>query len=151
MSDESISRFVGQWSYLSNFCPCSVPLDGAWYPTVENAYQAAKTTDLLQREKFQHVRPGHAKRQGRKLALRPDWEAIKEHIMLELLQAKFGNEPFRSMLRRTGNRPIQEGNNWHDLYWGVCDGSCRHGPHESTGKNRLGVLLMQIREHILIV
>ena len=42
-----------------------------------------------------------------------------------------------SRLINTGDAILIEGNTWGDTYWGVCDG---------VGENRLGKLLMEVRE-----
>lgn len=44
-----ISEFQGQYRFLSNFWPAVVQLDGIYYPTVEHAYQAAKTLQPIWR------------------------------------------------------------------------------------------------------
>ena len=44
-----ITSFAGEYSFLSNFYPCAITLDGDDYPTVEHAFQAAKTDDPAQR------------------------------------------------------------------------------------------------------
>lgn len=45
-----ISDFSGGNHFLSNFHPSPVTMDGVIYPTVEHAYQAAKTIDHAERE-----------------------------------------------------------------------------------------------------
>ena len=44
----------------------------------------------------------------------------------------------------TGDAELIEGNTWHDNYWGVCSCSKCNG----RGKNRLGKLLMKVREEL---
>ena len=41
-----ITRFHGEYRFLSNFYPVKVEYDGVQYPTVEHAYQAAKVMKL---------------------------------------------------------------------------------------------------------
>ena len=41
--EKPITRFRGTWSFLSNFFPAPIVLNGKTYLTVEHAYQAAKT------------------------------------------------------------------------------------------------------------
>lgn len=133
-----ISSFTGDYRWLSNFWPVIVRLDGDEYPSVEHAYQAAKTLDREARKRFQSimVKAGDAKRMGRKLVLRPDWNARKMEIMLYLLRQKFEQEPLRTKLLATKDHDLVEGNHWHDYYWGVCNGK---------GQNHLGKLLMRVR------
>ena len=42
-STQVIDSFQGEYRFLSNFWPCVVEYEGTEYPSVENAYQAAKT------------------------------------------------------------------------------------------------------------
>ena len=136
-----IGEFQGQYRWLSNFVSVPVELDGETYPTVEHAYQAAKTTSAVARERVrQHVRPGEAKREGKNLVLRPGWDDnMKLAIMEDLLRQKFNQQPFRSWLLATGNARLVEGNSWGDRFWGVCKG---------VGHNHLGRLIMKIREEL---
>ena len=134
---QSIESFQGKHRFLSNFWPARVKLDDVEYPTVENAYQAAKT--LSGRHVFLSCRAGDAKRLGRGVTLRPDWEAVKVETMRGLLRQKFAAEPLRSMLIETGDARLVEGNTWGDRFWGVCGGA---------GQNMLGHLLMSVRDEL---
>lgn len=135
---EPITSFSGVWRWLSNFFPAKVEFGGDTYPTVEHAYQAAKTYDDEARKKIRDTpMPGRAKAIGRTIEMRPDWEALKEEVMLSLLRQKFSDRDLSGLLVATGDTELIEGNYWGDTYWGVCRGE---------GKNRLGVLLMQVRE-----
>ena len=139
MSD--ITSFTGEYRFLSNFFPAVVTLDGETYPSVEHAYQAAKTTSPIAREAIRTCpKPGQAKRNGRMVQLRPDWEEIKLDVMRDLLWQKFQHYDLREQLLATGDRRLIEGNHWNDTFWGVCRG---------VGQNWLGVLLMEIREEML--
>ena len=159
-----IGYFHGEDDFLSNFPDCTVTLDGVEYRSVEHAYQAAKTLDPAKREIFTlgfnpHLKAHEAKKIGRKLKpIRPDWDTVKEEVMLGLLKQKFGKAPFREKLIATGDAYLEEGNWWHDIYWGVCRGgqqdefpagfygkTCRERPHEPFGRNRLGLMLMYVR------
>jgi N-glycosidase YbiA len=136
MSDK-ITRFQGDYYFLSNFYPISVWYDGARYPSVEHAYQAAKTLDREERRKILLApHAGSAKRIGRTVTLRSDWESIKETVMFELVLQKFARRSLRKRLEATDSCQLVEGNTWNDTYWGVCDGK---------GKNKLGKILMSVR------
>jgi len=124
------------------------------YDNVENAYQAAKSLDINVREKFRvrGLRPWDAKKLGGTVKLRPDWDTgtgtmppFKIVVMLGLLMQKFEPTMLRRRLLSTMTAELIEGNNWHDTYWGVCDGNCNEGPHEPFGTNHLGRLLMIVR------
>lgn len=134
-----ISEFRGKHAFLSNFFPRRIIFERAVYPTVEHAYQAAKTLDEAERERIRKARtPGEAKAIGKKVTLRKDWCQIRVEVMLNLLRAKFSNPRLRQALLDTGAIDIEEGNLWGDRFWGV---DIRTG----KGENWLGRLLMQVR------
>lgn len=136
-----INKFKNEYAFLSNFWPCEVLLGGELYPSVEHAYQAAKTIDYDERLKFQQNIPAKkAKLLGKKVTLRPDWDNIKRGVMIGLLVQKFSptSEEGQKLLA-TGNAELIEGNWWGDTYWGVCKG---------VGENHLGKILMAIRDKI---
>lgn len=90
MSDAVIDSFSGQYRFLSNFYPSVIDYEGFEYPTVEHAFQAAKTYDLNERRRIAaSATPGDAKRRGRKVKLRDDWETVCRDVMLELIREKF--------------------------------------------------------------
>lgn len=144
-----IRGFFEEWRFLSNFHPCKVILDGEVYGSTEHAYQAAKTLNPKEREKFRYagVEPKDAKKMGGTLRLRPDWEEVKVSIMRDLLMQKFYPTILRRKLLCTFTAELVEENYWHDCWWGVCNGKCRQGPHDPQGLNHLGQLLMEIRKY----
>lgn len=131
-----IDSFSGEYRWLSNFWPCKVTLNGVEYPSVECAYQAAKTLKTAERIPFQSATASEAKRLGRSLTTRPDWDEVKLSIMEGLLKQKFSQPWFKQKLESTGEEELVEGNYWNDTFWGVCRG---------RGENHLGKLLMKIR------
>ena len=137
-------QFKGALRFLSNFYPSPIRVPWGRYPTVEHAYQAAKTCIPGEREVIiACATPGQAKRAGRKLKLREDWERVKLEFMRDALRAKFWNTELGDMLMCT-REPLIEHNRWHDNYWGSC--LCQKcGDH---GKNHLGKLLMDVREEL---
>jgi ribA/ribD-fused uncharacterized protein len=140
-----ISEFKGKYSCFSNFWPCKIHYINIEYPSVEHAYQAQKIkSKLCQRLMAEIKDPGEVKRLGRKLPIRKDWELIKESIMDQLVFFKFKKyEDLQKVLLDTGDEKLQEGNLWHDTFWGV---DLRTG----EGKNLLGIILMQIRHEIQV-
>ena len=134
-----IKEFQGKYRFLSNFYPVFIEYDGKTYPSVEHAYQAAKTLDLKERDKIrQATTPGQAKKLARSITLREDWDDIKYYIMVLLINKKFQLDPLKAMLLTTGNEELQEGNMWGDIYWGI---DLRSG----VGENNLGKILMMVR------
>jgi len=133
-----IDSFSGTHNFLSNFYSASVEYEGVIYGTVEAAYQAAKSLDPTIRQLFTKYGPAEAKRKGRKVPLRPDWETVKIEIMRQLLRDKFRpGRTYHDQLLMTQPHALVEGNYWGDTFWGVCNG---------VGENWLGRLLMEIRD-----
>ncbi len=137
---ESIERFAGPHRFLSNFYPAPLVWEGRYWPTAEHAYQAAKCHRSDELWRIQEApSPGAAKRLGRKIELRADWDEVKERVMLEIVRVKFKNAYLRRRLIATGSAELIEGNDWGDRFWGVCRGK---------GENRLGKILMKVRAEI---
>ena len=138
-----INCFDGKWAFLSNFYWNEIEFEGITYPTNEHFFQAMKTFDIGERQKIANcLTPGQAKRMGRQVALRSDWEEVKEDIMFLGLCLKFADEQLADWLVETGDEPLEEGTTWHDNEWGNCScPKCRN----IEGKNKLGKLLMKVR------
>lgn len=139
-----INRFSGHYEFLSNFYPSEIEWGGLTYPTVEHYFQASKTFDCDKRAEIAAAAtPGLAKRLGRKVELRKDWEEVKDMVMEIGLRKKFADPRLKAWLRATGRTYLEEGNTWHDNYWGVCYcPNCQ----DKVGQNHLGKLLMKIRD-----
>jgi len=136
-----ISEFQGEYRFLSNFYPAEVVFEGITYPHVEGAYQSAKTLDMNERRRIAAIAdPAEAKRAGRALKYRADWEQVKFDVMETCVRYKFAHHPeLRERLLATGDATLEEGNNWGDRIWGVVDG---------VGENRLGKILMKVRDEL---
>ena len=140
-----IKNFEGEYAFLSNFYFSPMIIDNVVYITNEHFFQAMKSLNPKERQAIVLApTPGNAKHLGRKVSLRKDWEDIKEEVMLTGLRHKFSNPELRKKLLATGNEELIEGTTWHDNYWGICDCETCGG----QGKNRLGKLLMQVREEL---
>lgn len=144
--DVCIGHFADDFAFLSNFYESPITHEGIFYDTVEHFYQAQKTLDRGERKKVATARsPGAAKRMGKKLKLRKDWESVKVEIMRQGLKRKFTrNSLLGNMLVATHPAKLEEGNWWGDHFWGV-DHKTR------TGQNWLGRLLMERREELMRV
>lgn len=135
-----IDSFKGKYRFLSNFYPVGIFYKRIYYPSVEHAYQASKTTDRFRRRIVAALpNPGAAKRMGYKLPMRPGWNAMRVGVMRRLLRLKFEDKSLQKFLLDTGNEELVEGNDWGDTFWGVCKGK---------GENQLGKLLMEIRNEL---
>lgn len=134
-----IDSFKGSFFYLSNFYPAPIEMGEFIFPTSEHMYQAAKSNDMNQwKEIIACGSPAEAKRLGRHLTLRPDWEQIKIDVMTEIVELKFKqNKELYWKLWATRDYDLVESNTWGDTFWGVCNG---------VGENHLGIILMNIRD-----
>lgn len=134
-----IDYFREEYEFLSNFYPSRLSYDGETYCNAEAAYQAHKCADPADRKAFVLLSADEAKRNGQKVALRPDWEQVKLPIMEAIVRAKFVQNPeLAQYLLETGDKPLKQGNYWGDLYWGV---DLKTG----EGENHLGQILMALR------
>ena len=141
-----INCFDGKWAFLSNFYWNEIEHEGIVYPTNEHFFQAMKTLDNDERRQIANcLTPGQAKRMGRRVALRSDWESVKEDVMFLGLCLKFADEQLADWLLETGDEELVEGTTWHDNEWGNC--SCSKCAN-IKGKNKLGKSLMKIRDMV---
>jgi N-glycosidase YbiA len=148
------------FGFLSNFCEAPIAIDGEIWRSTEYYYQAQKSFDPeFQNAIRQAGGPGHVKRlasfpspdrpaglrkqswfDGRTELIRADWQEAKFAVMERAVQAKFTqNADLRAALLATGDARIVEDSE-SDSYWGI-------GP-DGGGENRLGVLLMKLRDDL---
>ena len=135
-----IGEFRGKYYFLSNFYSSPVEYKGKVYQNAEAAFHAQK--DPSRSSEFCSLNPSEAKRLGRRVRLRFDWEDAKDSIMLGVVRAKFkNNKGLAKALLATGSEKLVEGNTWGDCYWGVCGG---------IGENKLGQILEMVRDELLV-
>jgi ribA/ribD-fused uncharacterized protein len=144
-----INNFSGKYKFLSNFWPCEIRWEDLTFFHVEGAYQASKSLDSAIRLKISKIEsPGQAKRYGSTIQLRPTFAHLKFDVMLQLVKRKFCIPELSDKLLATGDAKLVESNNWHDTYYGICQGHCKYGPHEPEGHNALGKILMEVRKSL---
>lgn len=137
-----ITRFREEYAFLSNFWEAPVTYHGLTYGNNEAAFQAQKCMTEEEKLPFTQLRPAKAKKAGRQVLLRPDWEEVKLGIMEEIVRTKFTqNESLKWRLLATGDAILEEGNGWHDVFWGV-------DAKTGEGANHLGKILMKIRREL---
>ncbi len=135
-----IDRFTDKYEFLGNFYDCEITYEGIKYLSSESAYQAQKVAEWEKRKGFALLSPSDAKKAGRNVKLRQDWEEIKLDVMYQICKTKFVQHPELAIkLMQTGNEELIEGNHHGDTYWGMADG---------VGENYLGRTLMRIRNEI---
>ena len=135
---EKINSFREEYYFLSNFYEVPITYDGITYENNEAAFQAQKCVDQKDRLSFSKINASEAKKLGRHVSLRKDWEDIKVSIMENIVLAKFEQHPdLAQKLLHTGDQFLEEGNTWGDRIWGTVDGQ---------GRNLLGYILMHTRD-----
>lgn len=149
-SDSPIDRFDGPYEFLSNFYRARpIMFKGQLFDTAEHAYQAAKFMSHYMTPEQRHAiklvkscrTPGRAKKAAHMMDgyFDPTFPARKLAVMREILEDKFKANDLRRSLCNTAGRDLIEGNDWGDVYWGVCKG---------LGQNELGKLLMSLRDKL---
>lgn len=135
---EPILEFKGEYQFLSNFYDTPVEYNGLRYKNSEAAFQAQKCPQRA--SEFCNLSAISAKRLGRAVPMRGDWNKVRLQVMKEVVLAKFQqNKKLKRMLLATQDALLQEGNYWKDTFWGVCDG---------VGENHLGKILMEVRDEL---
>ena len=132
-----------EYSEFSNFAPFPFDLDGKRWRSVEHYYQAQKFSDpKLQKLIRDAEKPPIAKSLAHKYKaeMRADWESIKDEVMERAVRRKFEtHEALRALLVATGDAELEEAAPT-DHYWGV--------GRDGSGENRLGRLLMRLRDDL---
>ncbi|XP_065912115.1 uncharacterized protein [Dysidea avara] len=130
---------------FTNFATYPVKIDDKVWPTTEHYFQAQK---FIGTPYVEYIRTLPAPRLAFDFSRKPevshwrrnDWEQVKEKVMEKALWAKFTqHSELHKMLLDTGGRRLVEHTS-NDRYWG--DGG------DGSGKNRLGNLLMDVRQKL---
>ena len=143
MSERTINFYATGDSYgeFSNFAAFPIRVEGKVWPTSEHYFQGQKFPGTEHQEAIRlTASPMTAARMGRdrRQMLRPDWESVKDDVMLRALRAKFSQHPkLAALLLSTGDARLVE-HTTNDSYW--ADGG------DGSGRNMLGRLLERVRE-----
>ena len=133
----------GEYGCFSNFSRHAITLQGKRWPTSEHYFQAQKFVGTEHADAVRKAKtPGESARMGRdrKRPLRRDWESVKDAVMLDAVRAKFTqHDDLQATLLGTGDAKLVE-HTEKDSYWG--DGG------DGSGKNRLGQILMTVRDEL---
>ncbi|HVI43191.1 MAG TPA: NADAR family protein [Anaerovoracaceae bacterium] len=137
-----IDSFRGEHEYLSCAYPCNIEFEGEIYPSVEHAFQAAKTSDVNARSSIRGAATSaDAKGLGRKLVIDPNWDSKRLDVMADLVKQKFTNNlDLKVKLLMTGTKDLVQGGMYKDKFWGID----KHG----VGENHVGKILMKVRDSI---
>ena len=143
MKEIKFYKVHDDYGFMSNFAPYPFSDGNKIWPTSEHYFQAQKFLIPEIQERIRQIAsPMDAALEGRNRQnpLRPDWKEIKDEVMLQALRMKFSQNPeIARELLATGDASIIE-HTRNDAYW--ADGG------DGSGKNKLGFLLMQVREEL---
>lgn len=143
--DKPIMGFQNEYQWLANFWTAPIIVTGFNYQNTEAAYQAAKTINIAHRQQFCDMTGEEAKKAGRNVILRHDWDFVRLEIMELVLRAKFMSHlDLAEKLMNTGSRDIINLNTWSDTHWG----QIKDKSGNLFGDNVLGKLLMNIRSDL---
>lgn len=137
-----IKEFKNQYFFLSNFYEYPIYYNKLVFCNAEAAFQAQKAMNEKDQYKFINLNASQARKLGKTIQLRKDWEEIKDNVMYEIIKRKFTiNKELQQKLLETKEEELIEGNWWHDTYWGV-------DSKTGIGQNKLGKILMKVREEV---
>ena len=147
MTTDAIRQFRDDHYFLSMFYPHPLIYNGITWPDGEHAFQYAKIAcatpvneKALNAIRFAPTALA-ARRLGRSFPyVAASWEPQKLSVMTAINRAKFADPTLRNLLLATGTKLLEEGNRWHDTFWGICP------PSSGIGENHLGRILMSLRD-----
>lgn len=132
----------GPFAAFSNWYPAEFEWKGVTWATSEHAFMSQKAPNdkAFQARLADSVDPADAKKWGRKVKLRSNWDQVKYDVMIEVCYAKFSQNPeLRDLLLSTGDRVLHE--DCPDPWWGG-------GPNYPRGRDLLGKALMKVRSRL---
>lgn len=137
-----IKQFQNEYRWLSNFWLTDIVIGSKLYRSAEHYYQACKALNEETHEIIRKLeKPSDAKRYAKNIK----WNIDKIKVMEKTVFEKFNqNEELKKKLILTYPEILQEGNYWHDTFWGV---DLKTG----IGDNRLGKILMEVRHKFVFV
>lgn len=145
--------FSSQYSFLSNFYPCSFNINGQQFHCSEQAYQFIRAKKLGAPEAADKVMRAKDAKECKKLSYlctpTPEWDSEKREQMKIIVQEKFyQNENLQFKLLGTGTANLIEATT--DTFWGagVHLGSKSLNNGKWTGLNTLGQILAEVREDV---
>ena len=143
MKEIKFYKVHDDYGFMSNFAPYPFSDGNKIWPTSEHYFQAQKFLVPEIQEKIRQIAPpmdAALEGRNRQNPLRSDWEEVKDEVMHQALRMKFSQNPeIARELLATGDASIIE-HTRNDAYW--ADGG------DGSGKNKLGLLLMQVREEL---
>ena len=153
------SRSKGPERQLSNFFPCDVPHENVLFPSIENAFQAAKYLRSTRPEVFVELAsmtPAEARSAGSKTGMRrrgaaldvAAWDRDSVGVMERLVAIRVVQDPgYRSAIaaaRKEGTALLHFERSGKKSFWGGSfPAGCERVPANFVGRNMLGKILMK--------
>lgn len=131
--------FRNEYDFLSNFYRSPIVVGKYTFQCAEAAFQAMKCTKESDVIALTKMNGAEAKKFGRRVDLRKNWNTYRLRAMQYVLDLKFQQNPGLLSRLKAIEEPIVENNTWNDTFWGVCNG---------VGKNHLGKILTAIKEKV---
>ena len=129
--------FRDDYAFLSNMYPAEIRYEDMKFTCAEALYQAFKCKNKEEMKRFCTWNGRKAKRKGRIILLRDDWEDVKLSVMKLVVSLKFSQHPDLMDKLKQIDDDIVEDNDWGDIFWGICN---------CEGQNNLGKILMELRD-----
>jgi ribA/ribD-fused uncharacterized protein len=123
--------------FLRNDHSVKIIVAGMEYPSVEHAFQAAKTDDVDVKKQIANSSAREAKSIGRTVVIPLSWDERRLAVMEALIRQKFfSDDTLRDKLVETGEEVLEMVRRG-DGFWGV--------DQDGVGENNLGKILMKVR------
>lgn len=140
MEKNVIDQFIQEYNFLSNAYPCLITYGAYTYQNATAAYYAQKTRSTKVKQTLTEMLADSANNLGKSLEPTEDWDERKDTVMKKVIKIKFSDNPeLKEKLLATGDAELINTNWWGDQYWGICGG---------YGENKLGKILMEVREEL---
>lgn len=136
-----INKFEDKYSFLHNDYKCDIYYDGYLYNNLTTAFyaQALDEDSPITKEEFSLYTAKEARSSIEAIKLPSHWDLVATPLMYRLLYVKFSeNHDLFEMLISTGNAFITY----------VSDDDTVYGVSNGVGENRLGFMLMNIRDRL---
>ncbi len=152
-------NFVLFWgdANFSNFARAEFTLDGFTFTSSEQAYMFYKACYFDDEQSAISImaaqHPAECKRIGRRVKgfNYTDWMKVSLQVMKRVVYAKFSQNPSKKeLLLATGDRILAEASP-KDFFWGIGlkqDHVYAESPEKWSGKNYLGIILMEVRDEL---
>src|ERR1700686_4350394 len=153
-----ITQFKGKHDFLDPAYYCLAEYDGVIYNSAEAALLASQYDTPYFRSMFRDpsLPIWRARELSKRSQKRPDWTPeLSLDLTRQIPLDKFCRSPnLRSLLLATCDERIVAENNWHEQFWGRCICNTKPGKYGRKdaclvpGSNRLGEILMSVREQL---